>query len=414
MWDVRFLRGHNVRKIVLGLIFGVAALFSAAGWCQQTVVSPFPPNSVLAAGQGGTQLDPTAQAANYALVTTGNPQTPYAFVLLPAVPGSVTTVSCATANGFACTVATPTTTPVLTLKTTITGILKGNGTAESAAVSGTDYAPATSGSAVLKGNAAGGFAAALNSDLPAMSATVGGAVPTPPNNTTTFLRGDGTFAAPSGGSGTVTSVSVVSANGLGGSVATATSTPAITLTTSVSGIAKGNGTALSAAVSGTDYAPATSGSALLAGNAAGGFATPTSSTIGAAIEVITTTPVTPASATPSPSGLSVTMVAAGTYTFEAFLYVTNTSTFTVSLNSGTVTATSITGIIEALKSATDSNTIISSLSTTSGVATAVAGFRIHGSIVVNAGGTFVPGVATAPASPDLLNAGSWMRVTRIN
>lgn len=29
-----------------------------------------------------------------------------------------------------------------------------------------------------------------------MSATVGGGVPTPPNNTTTFLRGDGTFAAP--------------------------------------------------------------------------------------------------------------------------------------------------------------------------------------------------------------------------
>ncbi len=45
---------------------------------------------------------------------------------------------------------------------------------------------------------------ALNSDLPVMTATVGGAVPTPPNNTTTFLRGDGTFAAPSGGSGTVT------------------------------------------------------------------------------------------------------------------------------------------------------------------------------------------------------------------
>lgn len=41
---------------------------------------------------------------------------------------------------------------------------------------------------------------AVNSDLPAMSATVGGAVPTPPNNTTTFLRGDGTFAAPPGGS----------------------------------------------------------------------------------------------------------------------------------------------------------------------------------------------------------------------
>jgi len=42
---------------------------------------------------------------------------------------------------------------------------------------------------------------AINSDLPVMSATVGGAVPTPPNNTTTFLRGDGTFAAPSAGAG---------------------------------------------------------------------------------------------------------------------------------------------------------------------------------------------------------------------
>jgi hypothetical protein len=37
---------------------------------------------------------------------------------------------------------------------------------------------------------------AANSDLPAMSATVGGAVPTPPNDTTKFLRGDGTFAVP--------------------------------------------------------------------------------------------------------------------------------------------------------------------------------------------------------------------------
>lgn len=44
---------------------------------------------------------------------------------------------------------------------------------------------------------------AVNSDLPAMTATVGGAVPTPPNNTTTFLRGDGTFAAPPGGVGDV-------------------------------------------------------------------------------------------------------------------------------------------------------------------------------------------------------------------
>ena len=71
--------------------------------------------------------------------------------------------------------------------------------------------------------------------------------------------------------GTVTSVSVVSANGFSGTVANSTSTPAITLSTPISGLLKGNGTAISAAVPGTDYAPATSGSSILYGNGAGGF-----------------------------------------------------------------------------------------------------------------------------------------------
>jgi hypothetical protein len=57
-----------------------------------------------------------------------------------------------------------------------------------------------------------------------------------------------------GGSGSVTSVSIVSANGFAGTVATSTSTPAITLSTSITGILKGNGTAISAATVGTDYA----------------------------------------------------------------------------------------------------------------------------------------------------------------
>jgi hypothetical protein len=55
------------------------------------------------------------------------------------------------------------------------------------------------------------------------------------------------------GSGTVTDVSVVSANGFAGSVATSTTTPAITLSTTITGILKGNGTAMSAASAGTDY-----------------------------------------------------------------------------------------------------------------------------------------------------------------
>lgn len=64
----------------------------------------------------------------------------------------------------------------------------------------------------------------------------------------------GTLAA----GGTVTSVSVVSANGLAGTVATATTTPEITLTTTITGMVKGNATAFSAATSGTDYSAGTS------------------------------------------------------------------------------------------------------------------------------------------------------------
>ena len=83
--------------------------------------------------------------------------------------------------------------------------------------------------------------------------------------------GAGTPTWSSAATGTVTSVSVVSANGLAGTVATATTTPAITLSTTVTGLLKGNGTAISAATSGTDYAPATSGTSILYGNGSGGF-----------------------------------------------------------------------------------------------------------------------------------------------
>ena len=56
-----------------------------------------------------------------------------------------------------------------------------------------------------------------------------------------------------GGGGTVTKVSVVSANGLAGTVANDSTTPAITLSTTITGILKGSGTAISAAVANTDY-----------------------------------------------------------------------------------------------------------------------------------------------------------------
>jgi hypothetical protein len=60
------------------------------------------------------------------------------------------------------------------------------------------------------------------------------------------------------GGGTVSSVSVTSANGFAGTVADATTTPAITLTTSISGMLKGSASALVAATSGTDFSAGTS------------------------------------------------------------------------------------------------------------------------------------------------------------
>jgi hypothetical protein len=62
-----------------------------------------------------------------------------------------------------------------------------------------------------------------------------------------------TFNGKGSGNGTVTSVSITSGNGLAGTVTNPTTTPAIALSTTVTGMLKGNGTAISAATAGTDY-----------------------------------------------------------------------------------------------------------------------------------------------------------------
>ena len=126
----------------------------------------------------------------------------------------------------------------------------GTGTVTSVAISGgttgltTSGGPiTTSGTVTLAGTLAvanGGTGTATPSIVAGTNVTVTG---TWPNQT----------IATSGSSGTVTSVSVVSANGFSGTVATATSTPAITVSTSITGVLKGNGTAISAATAGTDY-----------------------------------------------------------------------------------------------------------------------------------------------------------------
>jgi hypothetical protein len=131
------------------------------------------------------------------------------------------------------------------------------------------------GTGVVKAN---GTQVATTTDLSAKQATLVSGTNIKTINGSSIL-GSGDLTIAGGGSGTVTSASVVTANGLAGTVATPTTTPAITLSTTVTGMVKGNGTALSAAVAGTDYVVP---SGNITGTAAGitGKTTPTGAIVG--------------------------------------------------------------------------------------------------------------------------------------
>ena len=153
--------------------------------------------------------------------------------------GTVTTVSVVSANGFAGTVANATTTPAITLTTTITGIIKGNGTAISAATAGTDYLAPPSGTAILKANSGGALANAVS-----------GTDYAPATSGTSILYGNnlGGFSNVTIGSGVSFSTGTLSATGSGGTVtsvsftggivnvATSTTTPALTVAGTSGGI----------------------------------------------------------------------------------------------------------------------------------------------------------------------------------
>lgn len=76
-------------------------------------------------------INPVGSTSGQVITSTGNATAP-AWTTAPGT-GTVTSVSVTTANGFAGTVATPTTTPAITISTGVTGLLSGNGTAVSAA-----------------------------------------------------------------------------------------------------------------------------------------------------------------------------------------------------------------------------------------------------------------------------------------
>jgi hypothetical protein len=187
--------------------------------------------------------------------------------------GSVTAVSVATANGLAGT-SSGGATPILTLTTSVTGILKGNGTAISAAVAGTDYqAPITPANLTAAGT--DGIAVTGGTSAVLAAASIAQHVADATHNGYLSSTDWSTFSGK--GAGTVTAVSVATANGLSGT-SSGGATPALTLGTSVTGIVKGNGAALSAATAGTDYVAATSGSAVQKANGAGGLTAATAGT----------------------------------------------------------------------------------------------------------------------------------------
>ena len=182
-------------RIILALLM-VCGLAVVPAWAQIGDFGYTPPS-------GGTV---TATAP---IVATGNN------VSCPTCGSSaanVESVGVATANGFAGTVANPDTTPVITIETTITGLLKGNGTAASAAIAGTDFLTPTGSGAGLTGLTYGQLPAlAANQVLGSLTATTpsGQAVPSCSGATSalTWTLGVGFGCNTiSGGSGTVTSV----------------------------------------------------------------------------------------------------------------------------------------------------------------------------------------------------------------
>lgn len=86
-----------------------------------------------------------------------------------------------------------------------------------------------------------------------LGGTLGGIANSQLTNSSIAINGSAISLGGTVSVGTVTSASVVSANGFAGTVATATTTPAITLTTTITGVLKGNGTAISAATADVDY-----------------------------------------------------------------------------------------------------------------------------------------------------------------
>ena len=198
---------------------------------------------------------------------------------------------------------------------------------------------------------------------------------------------------PSGGGesafGTVTAVSVVSANGFAGS-SSGGATPALTLSTSITGVLKGNGTALSAATAGTDYSAGTSA---LATGILKSTTTTGALSIAVAADFPTLNQNTTGSAATLTTGRTIAVTGDLAYTSPSFDGSTNVTAAgtlaTVNTNVGSFTNASITVNGKGLVTAASSGTA---------AVTSVTGT----SPVVSSGGT-TPAISLAAGYGDTLN-----------
>ena len=104
----------------------------------------------------------------------------------------------------------------------------------------------------IQGNASGTGTTTLQSGNTNSNLTLALPIADGTANQALVTDGAGVLSFASTGTGTVTAVSVASTNGFAGT-SSGGATPALTLSTSITGVLKGNGTAISAATAGTDY-----------------------------------------------------------------------------------------------------------------------------------------------------------------
>ncbi len=222
------------------------------------------------------------------------------------------------------------------------------------------------------------------------------------------------------GTGTVTSISIASSNGFAGS-SSGGATPTLTISTSITGLLKGNGTAISAATAGSDYAV---GSLGLSGGQtiAGSTLTTENLTLRAnAADLTTGAIIITSSKEASSSTVGSVQLAGGLAVakrvFALDMTVTNTIVGAISGNAGTATALatgrtiSITGDIAYTSPSFDGSGNVTAAGTLATVNSNVGSFT-NASITVNAKGliTAASSGAAAASSADVqtFNAsGTW-------